>query len=188
MSSTFQQIFDRLYQFSREIPGAEIKERTDEWESGGQHREVHTNLVITVSAEWESRPFMLIFQADPPSDPTGVELFLSAMQAKGDIVIRSKSLFRSFFARGKLKPRSSQLARMLEFTCPKEYREAALGFVNNPELEPLLLKIPWDQIHSLQLQDASGVSLRFPPDAALYVNKQWLETWLGHLVQLMLLC
>jgi hypothetical protein len=189
MPVAYQKAFETLYGFVQDTPGTRIQERTDEWDAGGgRHREVHINHMINVEGHWEQRPYMLIFQDDPPNPgDRGLELFFSAMKLKGEFTVTPKRFF-SFFTSNRVKPCSTNLKAKLVFTCPGDQRETVQRMLDNPELEELLMELPWDRIQSIEFQDASGISLHLRAEVVLEVSQPWLEDWLGRLAQMVLCC
>jgi len=188
VSKYYQRAFDSLFEFSKQIPAGKLSERSFEWESGGgNHREVHMNHMITVEGAVDDRPFMLIFQSDPPEGKDrGLELFLSAMQVPVDLKIRPRPWF-TWFIKGKLEVDARELGHLL-FTCPKQSRAQAAQVTKQPDLAAALGAVAWDQARSVELQEGSGISMCFAGEAVFALSPDWLRAGLDPLYQLLLVC
>jgi hypothetical protein len=188
MATDYQRAFESLFEFSKQPPGARLSERSFEWESGGgSHRKVHLNHVITLEGALDDRPFLILFQSDPPEGAArGLELFLSAKQVPVDLQIRPRPLF-AWFVSGKLKVRSERLKHLL-LTSPRQYRERAARLINQSDLELPLGEIDWGQVRAVELQEGAGVSATYAGASVFAVSAGWLRAQLEPLVQLLLAC
>ncbi len=188
MTVAYQNAFDSLFEFSKQIPGGKLSERSFEWESGGgNHREVHHNNLITVEGAVDDRPFMLIFQTDPPGgQERRLELFLSAMQVPLDLTVRPRPWF-TWFIRGKIKVADEQVRQLL-FTCPRQYRSPACELANRPELIDIVGAVDWGGVRSVEFQEGAGISMCFMGEMVSAVSPEWLRASLDPLYQLLLVC
>lgn len=188
MARSYQNAFDSLFEFSKQIAGGKLSERSFEWESGGgNHREVHMNHMITVEGAAGDRPFMLVFQSDPPEGrERGLELFLSAMQVSVDLTVRPRPWF-SLFTRGKIKVEAEQVKHLL-FTCPKQHRGPACELARRTDLIEILSAVDWGGVRSVQFQEGSGISMCFMGEMVGAVSAEWLRANLDPLYQLLLVC
>ena len=188
MNKGYQQAFDSLFEFSKQIANGKLSERSFEWESGGgSHREVHMNHLISVEGSMDDRPFMLVFQSDPPEGKErGLELFLSAMQVPVDLKIRPRPFF-AWFVTGKIKV-ASELLKHLLFTSPKQYRDQATELAKQPDLVEPLGAVDWGPVRSLEFQEGSGVSMCFFGEMVGAVSPEWLRANLEPLYEVLLVC